>query len=232
MNKLLILFAIFIFSSVPFHAQTPAPESDFQVWNDTQIAIPLVKSKDKKTERVSLVLYTTFRTGENSTRFIDERFGVGFDFRVNKYLTLTPSVIYRAGQPVTGGREYETRLRFDVGLEKKFNKFSIKDRNRIEQRFRNSRSDSTRYRNKFQVTVPVMSGKEELFAPYIAIEPFYEFQSKRWTRNETTFGISKKFNKTLTAEFFYLLQNNRGNTLRYVNVAGINLKFKIDRIND
>jgi hypothetical protein len=233
MNKLLFFFALVSLSAVNFFAQTSAPESDFQIWNDTQIAIPFVQTKDKKTDkktdRVSLILYATFRTGENSKRFIDERFGAGFEFRVNKYLTLTPNVIYRAGQPVPRGREYETRLRFDVGLEKKFKSFSIKDRNRIEQRFRNSRSDSTRYRNKFTFTVPVMSGKEELFAPFVAVEPFYEFQSKHWTRNETTFGISKKFNKALTAEFFYLLQNNRGRALRYVNVAGINLKFKIDR---
>jgi hypothetical protein len=229
MNKLLIFFALLSFSAIHTFSQTNAPESDFQIWNDTQIAIPLVRSKDKKTERVSLIFYTTLRTGENSKRFIDERIGAGFEFRVNKYLTLTPNVIYRAGQPVTGGREYETRLRFDVGLEKKFKYFSIKDRNRIEQRFRNSRVDSTRYRNKFQITVPVKRGDKELFAPFAATEPFYEFQSKHWSRNEFTVGISKKFNSAMTAEFFYLLQNNRGNTLRYVNVAGINLKFKIDR---
>ncbi len=229
MNKILILAVFFCFSAVNFFAQSTAPESDFQVWNDTQIAIPLIKSKDKKIDRVSLIFYTTLRTGENSKRFIDERIGAGFEFRINKYLTLTPNFMYRAGQPVTGGREYETRLRFDVGLEKKFNHFAIKNRSRIEQRFRNSRADSTRYRNKFTFTVPIMRGKEELFAPFVATEPFYEFQSKHWTRNEFTVGISKKFNSAFTAEFFYLLQNNRGNTLRYVNVAGINLKFKIDR---
>lgn len=229
MNKLLIIFALICFSALNFFAQTPAPESDFQVWNDTQIAIPLVKSKDKKTERVSLIFYTTLRTGENSKRFIDERFGAGFEFRVNKYLTFTPNVIYRAGQPVTGGREYETRLRFDVGLEKKFNSFGIKNRSRIEQRFRNSRADTTRFRNKFTLTVPVNRNGKEIFAPFVATEPFYEFQSKHWTRNEFSVGISKKFNSSFTAEFFYLLQNNRGRTLRYVNVAGVNLKFKIDR---
>lgn len=229
MNKLLILAAFFCFSAVNFFSQTPAPESDFQIWNDTQIAIPLVKSKDKKSDRVSLILYTTFRTGENSSRFIDERFGAGVEFRFNKYVTFTPNVIYRAAQPVPRGREYETRLRFDLGLEREFTRFKIKNRSRVEQRFRNSRADSTRFRNKFTFTVPVKRGKDTLFEPFVATEPFYEFQSKHWTRNEFSVGISKKFNSTLTAEFFYLLQNNRGNTLRYINVAGINLKFKIDR---
>jgi hypothetical protein len=220
MNKLLILITLFCLAAVNFYSQTPAPESDFQIWNDTQIAIPLIKTKDKKTDdkmsRVSLILYTTLRTGENSKRFIDERFGAGFEFRVNKYLTFTPNVIYRAGQPVTGGREYETRLRFDVGLERKFNKFGIKNRSRVEQRIRNSRSNVTRFRNRFTFAFPVKRGSDTLFEPFVSTEPFYEFQSK-------------KFSPVLTAEFFYLLQNNRGSTLRYVNVAGINLKFTIDR---
>lgn len=233
MNKLLIFSALFCLTAVNLYAQTPAPESDFQVWNDTQIAIPLIKTKDQKTNattsRVSLILYSTLRTGENSKRFIDERIGAGFEFRVNKYLTFTPNVIYRAGQPVTGGREYETRFRFDVGLERKFNNFALKNRSRIEQRFRNSRANSTRFRNKFTFSFPVKRGKDTLFEPFVATEPFYEFQSKHWTRNEFSVGISKKFSPLLTGEFFYLLQNNRGNTLRYLNVAGINLKFTIDR---
>jgi hypothetical protein len=222
-----IIFLILIFTASVF-SQSSLPEKDFQLWNDTQISIPIIKSKDKTTERVSLVFYGTLRVGRNGRAFIDERIGVGFEYRFNKYLTFTPNVIYRAGQPVTGGKEYETRLRFDVGLEKKFKRVTLKDRNRIEQRFRNSRADSTRYRNKFQILFPIKKDNKEIFAPFIATEPFYEFQSKRWTRHELSFGISKKFSSHATAEFFYLLQNNRGNTLKYVNVAGVNLKFKID----
>ena len=228
MNKFLIFIVLFLTSTVQIFSQTALPEKDFQVWNDTQIAIPLKKSKDKKTEKVSLIFFGTLRGAKYRNGLFDERIGVGFEFKINSYLTLTPSYIYRAGQPLEGRKEYESRLRFDVQLEKKFRRFSIKDRSRVEHRFRNSRADSTRYRNKFQFTVPVKKVDKEIFAPFVATEPFYEFQSKHWTRNELTFGIGKKFNSNVSAEFFYLLQNNRGNTLKYVNVAGVNLKFKID----
>ncbi len=223
----LIIFLNLIFA-VPTFCQTTSPKNDFQIWNDTQLIIPLKKSEDKKTERVSLIFYGTLRGGKNQKSLIDERVGVGFEFRLNRFLTFTPSVLYRAGQPSEGKKEYESRLRFDVGIEKKFKYFSIKDRNRIEHRFRNSTKDSTRYRNKFQLTIPVKNDKKEIFAPFVATEPFYEFQSKHWTRNELTIGIAKKFNPNFSAEFFYLLQNNRGNTLKYVNAIGINLKIKID----
>lgn len=221
-------FIIFLLFSTPIFSQTTPPEKDVQIWNDTQISIPLIKSKDKKTDRVSLIFYGALRFGRNVTHLVDERIGVGFEFRVNKYLTLTPSYIYRADQPFEGRKEYENRIRFDVGLEKKFNNFTIKDRNRIEHRFRNSRSDSTRYRNKLQLTIPVKKDGKELFAPFIADEVFYEFQSKHFSRNEFSAGINKKFNPNFSAEFFYLLQNNRVNSFKYVNVFGVNLKIKID----
>ena len=114
-------------------------------------------------------------------------------------------------------------------LEKKFKKFSIRDRNLIEYRFRNSRSDSVRYRNRFQISYPVLKKGKEYFTPYAMDEVFYDFQAKAWTRNEFTAGISKKINSHLTAEFFYLLRNNKGNTLKYVNVFGVNLKIRVDR---
>jgi hypothetical protein len=228
MRKFFILISLILIFAFSALSQSILPERDSQFWIDTQITIPLKKSKDKKIERISLIFYGSLRAGRNLQALIDERIGVGVEFRFNRFLTFTPNYIYRAAQPLPGKKEYESRLRFDVGLEKKFKHFSLKDRNRIEQRFRNSRVNSTRYRNKFQFTIPVKKDDKEIFAPFVATEPFYEFQLNRWTRNELTFGVAKKFNSNLTAEFFYLLQNNRGNLLRNVNVAGVNLKFKID----
>lgn len=228
MKKIFVLFCLILAFTVADLSQSTAPETDFQFWNDTQIAIPLIKSKDRKTDRLSLILYGTLRFGKNLKAAIDERVGFGFEFRFNKYLTFTPNYLYHAEQPVVGRKNYESRFRFDLGLEKKFSNFTIKDRNRVEHRVRYSRADSTRYRNKFQFLVPIKEDGKEIFAPYIATEPFYEFQTKHWTRNELSLGISKKFNPHLTAEFFYMLQNNRGPVLRYVNIVGVNLKFKID----
>src|SRR5829696_7526771 len=108
-----LLCLIFICAAAVFSQSTP-PESDFQFWHDTQIIVPLKKSADKKTERVSLIFYGTLRAGRNLKSFIDERIGAGVEFRFNKYLTFTPNYIYRAGQPPGGRKEYESRLRFDI----------------------------------------------------------------------------------------------------------------------
>ena len=228
MKKIFAIFFLIFVCAVCGFSQSSLPENDFQLWNETTVAVPLKKSEDKKTDRISLILYGTLRFSRNLKDFVDKRFGFGFEFRFNKYVTFTPNYLYIADRQVTGRRTYESRFRFDLGLERKFKTFSLKDRNRVEHRLRYSRTDVTRYRNKFTFMVPVKKDEKEIFAPFIATEPYYEFQTKHWTRNELSLGISKKFNPNVTADFYYMLQNNRGHVLRYVNIAGVNLKFKID----
>lgn len=229
LNFLPVIFTLFFLSAA--NSQTAPPEDDFQFWNDTQVSFPLIKSKDskgKKFDRFSFFLLGTFRAGDNISRPIDERIGFGFDYTINKYATFSPSYIYRAGQPVGGRKEFEHRVRFDLNLEKKWNTFSIRDRNRVEYRIRHSRSNSVRYRNRIQLRIPVKKDDKELFTPFVSTEPFYDFTSKTWFRNEISAGINRKLTGNTSADFFYLWQRNRGNILKNVNVIGVNLKFKVD----
>jgi hypothetical protein len=228
MKNLLLLLALITLCVCNANSQTTRRTQDFQFWYDTTVAFPIIKRKDKS-DKVTFFISGTFRAGKNVSRAIDERIGFGFDLVANKYVTFTPSYLYRAGQPVAGGKEFEHRLRFDTTLNRKFTNFSIKDRNRIEYRIRHSRADSVRYRNKFTFTVPVKKDKKEIFAPFIATEPFYDFHEKKWTRNELSVGIGKKFSHAVSAEFYYLWQRNIGATLKNVNAIGVNLKFRVDR---
>lgn len=225
------LFAIVVCLSTSSLAQPSVPVSDFQIWNETVISIPLVKTKKKdgkEGEKLSLLLFGVLRFGQNLTRAVDGRIGFGFDLKLNNLITLSPTYLYRGGEPFRNRKEYEHRIRFDLTFEKKWKAFSIKDRNRVEYRFRNSRADSVRYRNKFTLRIPVYKDGKELFAPFVAEEPFYDFSARAWSSNEFSAGISKQFNKSVSAEFFYLLKNNRGSSPKYINAFGVNLKFKID----
>lgn len=224
-----IIFLLFC-ACFTTQAQNPTLTKNFEIWTETTLIFPVVKKTDKdgKTvEKVNFFISGTFRAGRNISKAIDERIGAGFDFNVNKYLTLTSSYLYRAGQPVNGGEEYEHRLRFEATLNKKWEKFSIKDRNRVEYRIRHSRSDSVRYRNKFTFTYPIKKEGKEIIAPFIATEPFYDFSEKKFTRNEFSVGIGRKLNQRTSADFFYLWQANRA-TLKHINVIGVSLKIKID----
>ena len=217
--------------SVDVSAQSTVPENDFQMWNETSLTIPVVKEQDssgKEFERLSLVVFGNIRLGQNRLAPVDERLGAGFDLKLNKSFTFSPSYIYVAAQPGRGRREFESRLRFDLSYEKKWKTFSIKDRNRIEYRFRNSRENSVRYRNKITLKVPVKSDGKEIFAPFVADEPYYDFTAGEWSRNELSLGIAKTFTKSTSAEFFYLWRHNRSGLPKNINAIGVNLKFKID----
>lgn len=238
MNKNIFLLLLFLFS-INSYSQTSAPERDTQFWHDTTVSFSPCKTANcdvKFLKSFSGFVSGTFRLGRNVSRPIDERIGGGIEMKFNNHLTFSPSYLYRAGQPFAGRKEYEHRVRFDVTAENKWDKFSLKNRNRIEYRIRNSRSDSVRYRNKTTFKVPITKNDKELFSPFIADEPFYDFQAKSWTRNEFSAGISKDFkgkffgaskDRKITTEFFYMLQNNRGNSFKYVNIFGASLKIDL-----
>lgn len=231
MAKFPFIFAILMIAVLSIKPQSSNIDHDIEFWNETTLNFPIIKRTNKKNEKIeklNFFIQGTFRAGNNISRPIDERIGAGFDFNVNKYLTLTTSYLYRAGQPPTGGKEYEHRIRFEATPGYKWKHFSLKDRNRFEYRFRHSRANSTRYRNRLTFTVPIKKEGKEIFSPFVADEIFYDFREEKLNRDEFSVGISKKFNQTFTADFYYLFQANREMALKYVNVLGVNLKFKID----
>lgn len=225
MKKLTYIFAalIILFVSNSF-SQTEPNENDIQFWNETTVSFPL------KVKNLSGFVAGNLRLGQNVKHFVDERIGFGVEYKFAKYFSFSPSYLYRAGQPTKNRKEYEHRLRFDLNIEKKWKHFSLKDRNRIEHRIRHSKDDTTRYRNKLQLKVPIKNkdGKE-IFTPFIADEPYYDSRADSWFRNEFSVGVSKGLTKTIAAEVYYMLQNNKNvTTLKTVNIIGLNLKFKID----
>ena len=229
MRSLLPVLVLSIFSVCSL-AQSTVPETDFQIWNETVFSLPVLRTKDAKgkaVERLSLLLVTSLRLGQNRLAPVDERIGGGFDLVLNKYFNFAPTYVYVASQPGRGRRDFEHRIRFELGFSKKFEHFSIKDRNRIEYRVRNSHEDSVRYRNKFTFSVPVKRNGKELFTPFIADEPYYDFTAKHWSRNDLSPGISKKLSDKLTADFFYLWRHNRSGLPADIHAIGVNLKVKL-----
>lgn len=211
-------------------AQSTVPETDFQIWNETTFVLPVVRAKDpkgKSFDRLSLLMITSLRLGQNRLAPVDERIGGGFDLVLNKHFNFSPTYLYIAGQPGRGRKDFEHRLRFEVTYNHKFKRFSIKDRNRIEYRVRNSRADSIRYRNKFTFSVPVNRDGKELFTPFVSDEPYYDFSAKQWSRNDFSPGIAKKFTDKLSGELFYVWRHNRTGRPADVHALGFNLKVKL-----
>ncbi|MCW5958964.1 MAG: DUF2490 domain-containing protein [Pyrinomonadaceae bacterium] len=229
-KKILTVIVSIAMFSVIGYSQTN--DHDTQIWNETTLVFPIYKAKDqngKESEKLSGFVSGTLRLGQNARHFVDERIGIGLDYKVNNYLSFSPSYIYRAGQPTRNRKEFEHRLRFDLTVEKKFKYFSLKDRNRIEHRIRHFRDDTTRYRNKLTLKVPIKykDGKD-LFAPFVADEAYYDFRQDRWFRNEFSVGISRKLSGNTSADFYYMVQSNKAvTTLKDIDIFGISLKIKL-----
>lgn len=221
---------LILFSAGIVAGQSTPPETDFQIWNETTLSLPVVKAKDEKGksfDRLSLLFITSLRLGQNRLAPVDERVGGGFDLVLNKHFNVSPTYLYIAGQPARGRKEFEHRLRFEVTYNHKFKHFSIKDRNRVEYRLRHSRANSVRYRNKFTLSVPVVRDGKELFTPFISTEPYYDFTAEQWSRNDFSPGIAKKFTDKVSGEFFYLWRHNRTGLPADVHALGFNLKVKL-----
>src|SRR5690606_12602211 len=110
---------------------------------------------DKTSTKLSVFFSGTFRFGQNRLAFVDERAGVGFNWHIRKGLTYSSSYLYKATQPTRNRKAFEHVIRFDLSAEKKWKSFSLKDRNRVEYRFRNGKGNSARYRNKITAKFPV-----------------------------------------------------------------------------
>jgi hypothetical protein len=209
------------------YAQAPA-KSEFQEWNEIQVIYPLLQGKDKKgktIDRITATFSGIFRFGQKDLgAFVDNRAGLTLDFRANKFTHLYGAYQYRSDESLPGPRGYEQRVSAALGLEKPWQKFTFKERNMYEHAFRVNRAPTNRYRQRFQVSYSITKNKKELFAPYISEEGYWDLDVHNWARNEFYAGITKKFTKHFSADFFYI----RLDTLPVnANGIGTTLKFKL-----
>ena len=222
-NQILpVITILFCLSSVSLSQST----RDLQLWNETVVSLPIIKSKDengKEFDRFSVQLIGNFRIGRNSIQSGDKRIGAGFEYRINKFVSLQPSYLYRAEK--TRGRRttFESRFRFALNLQKDWRKVHLRQRNMLDYRKRKSQSDDpTFYRNRIQVIFPMKK-----FQPYLMDEVYYQFESKQITRNRLFFGFNRRINKNVTSDFFYVWQRNRQGTIKDVHGFGVNLRIRI-----
>ncbi len=220
--------ALLLFASFAAKAQGDA---DFQIWTETTLAFPVIKETDKdgkESDKLSLLVLGVLRLGQNRLYPIDARVGAGFDLKLNKYWSFTPTYVYRRGEPVRNGKEFEHRLRFDLTVGHKWKSFSLKDRSRVEYRIRHGRDDSVRYRNKFTFAFPVRHKGKEVFSPFVAEEVYYDITAKEFSTNEIQAGITRKLSKNVSADLFYIRRDTNSGAIRHINGIGSSLKIRID----
>ncbi len=219
MIRRLQLLCVFLALATTALAQANADQTDNQFWSDVQLAVPVTK-------QVDFNLLGTLRLGRDFDRPVDERVGAGFTFKFGPHVTVSPNYLHIGMQPTAGRRVWENRLTLPVVLAFKVDKFTLRDRNQIERRYRNSGAKSWRYRNRFQVEHPI--GSDQLgLSWFVSDEVFYDWTVDRWVRNRFYVGAIKVFNKHFTEDFYYLRQNDGVSIPGDLNVVGTTLRFRL-----
>jgi hypothetical protein len=195
----LVLIGV-LFCSARATAQSPIPKSDNQSWNDLQITVPMTKKVDFTTQ-------ITLRLGDNVTQTADQRWGIGFVFKLNKYLSFNPFYFHREARPPNGRHESEDRVTLGATVRIPAGKFIISNRNWFERRWREPQVEAWRYRNRLQLEHPFKINKKP-FTWFVSGEAFYDWSLHVWPRDRFSGGVSHPFNKHLTLELYYTRQND------------------------
>ena len=218
--KLLLLSLITVVACTAHAAaQIRVPENDTQSWNDFQLTVPMSK-------KVDLVTLLTLRFGNNLTKPVDERAGLGFNYKLNKYVTLNELVFMREARPPNGRREREIRLTLGATLQKTFNKYTLSDRNWFERRWREPQVDAWRYRNRLRLEHPFQISKTK-FNWFVSDEVFYDWSLNDWVRNRAAIGANHAFNKHFTLELYYMRQNDGRSRPGDLHIIGSQWRFKL-----
>lgn len=200
----------------PAPSPTP-PQDDVQNWNEVQFIVPL-------SPRLELTFTGQLRIGRDLTRPVSERGGASLDLSAGEYLSFSAGYLYVASQPFAGQKDYENRLLFSGTVRlPPLRRFTISNRNLVEVRLRNSRANSTRYRNRVQVDRPVeiRGFRLGLFA---SDEVFYDFSLNRWSRNRFSAGVSRRFSDRYTGDVYYLRQNDGFSRPGDLHIIGTTLR--------
>ena len=215
----LMLMMLLAVTTVAAQTTNPVPETDFQNWNDVQISVPVSK-------KVDFGLVGTLRVGDNLTKAVDERFGVGFNYKLNPYVTLQQSLFGRVARPPHGRREHETRLTLGAIVQRPFGKFTLSDRNWFEKRWRDPQLDAWRYRNRLRLEHPFEINKTK-FTWFVSDEVFYDWTLHDWVRNRAAAGASHAFNKQFTLEVYYMRQNDGRSRPGDLHIIGTLWRIKL-----
>ena len=167
--RFLSFFVVTFLSVFTAFSQTVLPRDDNQFWNETQVIKPTGKNKE-------LIVIGVLRTGRDFARPVDERIGAGFNFKMNKHLSIIPTYVYVDQQPYDGRRIQEHRLILNATIKFNAGAFAFMDRNLLERRVRHSSADFTVYRNRLQIDHPAKIGSFK-FKPFIADEIWYSTQT-------------------------------------------------------
>lgn len=128
-------------------------------------------------------------------------------YTFNKYVSLMSAYVFI--QNVDG--PHENRLWLAVTPSLPLGRFTLDDRNLLEQRFQEAQGNSARYKNRPRLRYQLPSeGTGCTMSVYDEVN--YDFNLARVVTNRVALGVSKPLGQHCISELYYLYQSNRGSS--------------------
>ena len=203
---------IFLLSTICFIASLTAQKSnDAGMWATFTVQHTLTK-------KINLVLDQEFRLKENYQLINLFYTNIGIDYKVNRFLKVSPTLRTIQKKRLEGTYSYRHRLMLDVTLKKKFEKFILSERIRYQcevQDFNTSKKGKlTEQFLRFKTDLKYSLNKR--FTTFISCELRYQLRASRgdgrlydkgFHRIRNILGTDYQINKKHTLSIYYLIQS-------------------------
>lgn len=138
------------------------------------------------------------------------------NFKVNKYLSLTPGYTFVNVEPDNQPQFFEHQLLAIATVSLPLsNKWTLADRNMYFYRFRQNADDLSFYRNRLGIThhTEILKKKINLF---LQNEFYLSLDNGQFTRNRIITGGEIKLCQWLTTQLMYMYQSDKGRESRHL----------------
>lgn len=161
-----------------------------------------------------------FRYNGDSGNHYYTYFDVGLDWKIKDWFILGP--YYRhVNEKKKEDWKVEYRPHLNATFKWELLGLSFSDRNRLEYRIKEDKS-FFRYRNKLMANLPKFT--QFKIQPYIAEEPFYDFDANEVNKNRLYAGFDFNIAKKLKAGVYYIFESRKEKDgWTNVNVLGVDL---------
>lgn len=147
---------------------------------------------------------------------------IGLDWKVKDWFVLGP--YYRqVKEKKSGDWKTENRPYLSATFKWKLCVLNFSDRNQLEYRIKEDK-EFFRYVNKLTINLPKFTRLK--LGPYLAEEPFYDFDAREVNKNRVYTGVNFKIIGNLAGDIYYIFESRKGtDDWLNANVLGTTLKY-------
>jgi hypothetical protein len=209
-----VLVGLLLIGMLPV-SQSAQADSDWEYWTSYGFTDSV---SDNVTVNVAQELRYQGGAGGHYYTHVD----IGLDWKVSNWLVLGP--YYRhVEEKKNDNWKVEYRPHFDATLKGKLFGLDVSNRGMLEYRIKDD-NEFFRYRNKLTLKLPKITNLK--IQPYVAAEPFYDFDADEINKNRLYAGFDFTIFKKLKVNAHYIFENRKTKgDWRDVNVFGIALKY-------